>query len=151
MCSDDGAVDHVSPGVTFYYLGQCFEHRVEHPGLHPSAVAAKHAVPLAVLIGQVTPLRPCPGNPHHAFEIAPIISRRSAPATTLRGQQRTDDRPFLVRHANAFAQHCLQNAVLNQLPSPLSTFVHGTEHYWFIMEWLKKWRNANTSDRLWVG
>lgn len=123
MCPDHGAVDHVCGGVALYQFGQRFEHRVEHAGRDPAPVSAENAVPLAIFIRQMTLLRTRAGNPHHTFEIQPVVLRRAATATTLRRQQRADDRPFVVRQTNPLAQRCLQKSALNQSASPLSTFV----------------------------
>ena len=79
MCPDYRTVDHVSGRVSLHHFRQCFEHCVEHTGLHPSSVAAKDAVPFAIFVGQVPPLRPRPRHPHHAFVVEPVILRRSAP------------------------------------------------------------------------
>jgi hypothetical protein len=84
MCPDHGAVDHVGGGISFHHFRQRFEHRVEHAGRHPSSITPENAVPLAIFIGQVSPLRSRSGNPHHALEIPPIILRRSATATMFR-------------------------------------------------------------------
>ncbi len=84
MCPDHGAVDHVGGGVSLRQFRQRFEHRVEHAGLDPSSVAAEDAVPLAIFVGQLTPLRARPRHPHHAFKIQPVILRRTAAPTSLR-------------------------------------------------------------------
>lgn len=126
MCPDYGAVDHVRSGVPLYHFRQRFEYRVEHPRRHPSPITPKHAVPLAIFIGKVPPLRPCPSNPHHAFEIQPVILRRAAAATLLRRQKCADNRPFLVQKPNTIAQRGLQKSELNQSERPLSTVVHET-------------------------
>lgn len=126
MCSDDGAVDHVGGGVSLHHFSQRFEHRVEHTGRHPSPIAAENAVPLAIFVRQVPPLRACSGDPHHSLKIQPVILRRAASATALRRQQRANDRPFLVRKPDPLAQRRLQKLALNQPASPLSTFVHET-------------------------
>ncbi|GFE98145.1 hypothetical protein DmGdi_32180 [Gluconobacter sp. Gdi] len=76
MCPDHGAVDHVGGGVALHYFSQRFQHRVEHASCNPAPIAAEHAVPLAVFVWQVSPLRACPRNPHHAFEIEAVILRR---------------------------------------------------------------------------
>lgn len=124
MCPDNGAIDHVGGGIAFHHLGERFEQRIEHPRRDPSSVSAEDAVPLAIFIRQMTPLRPGSGHPHHAFEIALIILRRTAPSTPLCWQQRPDQCPFLVRYPNPLAQRCLQKTALNQRPSLASSFVH---------------------------
>ena len=126
MRPDDGAVDHVGASVSLDHLGQGLKHRVEHPGRDPTPVAAEDAVPLAVFIRQVTPLRSRARHPHHAFEIAAIVLRRAAPTSTLGRQQRSDQPPFLIRQPDPLAQRCLQMAALNQIGIPQSTFVHAT-------------------------
>ncbi len=78
MCSDNGAVDHVGASIPFDQFGKGFEQCLEHAGLDPSSVTAKDAVPLAVFIGQVSPLRAGAGHPHHGLEIAPVVLRRTA-------------------------------------------------------------------------
>jgi len=124
MCPDHRAVDHVGGWVAPRQFGQRLEHGIEHAGRDPSSIAPEHAVPLAILIRQVPPLRARPRDPHHAFEIGAVILRRAASTTTLRRQQRPDHFPLFVRNANPLAQGCLQKTALNQGPSPQSSFVH---------------------------
>ena len=126
MCPDHRAVDHVGGRVAPRQFGQRFEHGIEHTGRDPSSIAPEHAVPLAILVRQMPPLRAGPRDPHHAFKIAAIILRRAASATMLRRQKRSDHFPFLVCNANPLAQGCLQKTALNQAQSLLSTFVHET-------------------------
>lgn len=114
MRPDDGGVDHVGAGISLDHLGQRFEHGIEHARFDPSSVAAEHAVPLAIVVGQVPPLRPRPRHPHHALEIEPVVVGRSTSAPALRRQQWPDQRPFLVRQSNALAQGFLQKEALNQ-------------------------------------
>ena len=126
MCPDHSAIDHVGGGIAPCQLGQRLEHGIEHAGRDPSSIATEHAVPLAILVGQMPPLRAGPRDPHHAFEIGAIILRRAASTTMLRRQQRPDHFPLFVRNANPLAQGCLQKSALNQGPSPQSSFVHET-------------------------
>ena len=126
MCPDHGAIDHVGGSVAPRQFGQRLEHGIEHAGCDPSSIAPEHAVPLAILIRQVPPLRAGPRDPDHAFEIAAVILCRAASTTMLRRQKRPDHFPFLVRNANPLAQDCLQKPALNQRPSPQSSFVHET-------------------------
>jgi hypothetical protein len=124
MCPDNGAVDHVGAPIPLDHLPQRFEHRLEHASLNPALVTAKDAVPLAVFIGQVSPLCARARHPHHALEIAPVVLGRTAAPTSFSGQQWPDQRPFFVRHTNPFAQGCLQKEALNQNQIQQSTFVH---------------------------
>lgn len=89
-----------------------------------AALVAEDAVPLAILIRQMTPLRARARHPHHAFEIAPIVLCRPTATPSFSRQKWADQRPLLVRHTNPFAQGCLQIAALNQNRIPQSTFVH---------------------------
>ena len=86
MCPDHGAIDHVGGRFTSRQLGQRLEHGIEYAGGDPSSVAPEHTVPLAILVGQMPPLRTRPRNPHHAFEIETIILRGAATATAFRRQ-----------------------------------------------------------------
>lgn len=70
---------------------------------NPALIAAEHAVPLAIFVRQVAPLRAGPRYPHHALEIEAVILRRSAAATMLRRQKRADDSPLVVRQTNPLA------------------------------------------------
>ena len=124
MCPDYGAVDHVGASVPLDHLRQRFEHRFEHAGLDPPSIAAEDAVPLAVFIWQVSPLRTGARHPHHAFEIPSIVLSRTATAPPFSRKKRTDQSPFLVRQTKPFAQGSLQMEALNQNPIPQSTFVH---------------------------
>jgi hypothetical protein len=83
MCPDDGAVDHVGASIPFDEFGQSFEHRLEHAGLDPSSVTAEDAVPFAVFVRQMPPLRSGARHPHHALEIAPIVLRWPTAASSL--------------------------------------------------------------------
>lgn len=103
MCPDNGAVDHVGASVPLDQLGQRFEHSLEHTGLDPSPISAKDAVPFAVFVGQLPPLRSGARHPHHALEIPSIVLRRAAAAPSFSRQKRTDQRPLIVRQANPFA------------------------------------------------
>ena len=80
MCPDDGAVDHIGASVPFNEFGQSFEHRLEHAGLDPSSVTAEDAVPFAVFVRQMPPLRSGARHPHHTFEISTIVLGRAASA-----------------------------------------------------------------------
>jgi hypothetical protein len=110
MCPDHRAIDHVGGGVAPRQLGQRLEHRIEHAGRDPSSIAPEDAVPLAMLIGKMLPLRAGPGDPRHALEVAAVILRRSATATALRRQQRPDQRPFFIRYPNPLAQGRLESS-----------------------------------------
>lgn len=124
MCPDNRAVDHVGASISIDHLCQRFEHCLEHAGLDPASISAEDAVPLAVFIRQVSPLRAGARHPHHAFEIPSVVLSRAASAPSFSRKKRTDQRPFLVRQTNPFAQGCLQIEALNQNPIPQSTFVH---------------------------
>ena len=126
MCPDHGAIDHVGGCVAPRQFRQRLQHGIEHAGRNPSSIAPENAVPLAILIRQVTPLRSGPRDPHHAFEIGAVVLRRTAATTPLRWQQRPDHFPLFVRNANPLAQGCLQKPALNQGPSPQSSFVNET-------------------------
>jgi len=104
MCPDHGAIDHVGSTIPTRHFRQGFEHRIEHPGFHPSSVAPEHAVPLAIFIGKMPPLGARSRHPHHAFKIEPIVPGRTATPSSLRWQQRPDQRPFFVRYSNPLAQ-----------------------------------------------
>ncbi len=73
---DDGAVDHVGTSIPFHQFGQCLKHCLENTGLDPASISTKDAVPLAVFIRQMPPLRSCARHPQHAFEITPIVLSR---------------------------------------------------------------------------
>lgn len=124
MCPDNGAVDHVGASIPLNHLCQRFEHGLEHTGLDPASISAEDAVPLAVFVGQMSPLCAGARHPHHAFEISSIVLRRAATAPAFSRKKRTDQRPFLLRQTNPFAQACLQIEALNQKQIPQSTFVH---------------------------
>jgi hypothetical protein len=96
MCPDNGAIDHVSGRIATRQFRQRFEHCIEHASLNPSSVAAKNAVPFAIFIGQMPPLRTRPRHPHHAFVVTPVILRRTATPASLRGQQWPDQCPLIV-------------------------------------------------------
>ena len=89
MCPDQRAIDHVGGGIASRQFGQRLEHRIEHAGRDPSSVASENAVPLAIFIRQMPPLRSGSRDPHHAFEIEAVVLCTTAPATALRQQQRT--------------------------------------------------------------
>lgn len=115
MCPDNGAIDHVGASIPLDQFNQSFKHCFEHTGLDPASISAEDAIPLAVFIRQVSPLRTrTRHHPHHAFEIAPIVLSRAASASLLGGKKRADQRPFLVRQTDPFAQGYLQMKALNQ-------------------------------------
>ena len=126
MCPDHRAVDHVGGRVAPRQFGQRLEHGIEHAGRDPSSIAPEDAVPLAILVRQVSPLRAGSRNPHHAFKIATVILCRATATTTLRRQKQPDHFPFLVSNADPLAQDCFQKLALNQRPSPQASYVHET-------------------------
>ena len=105
MRSDDGAVDHIGRALSLDQLSQALQEGVEDPKLRPAPEPAEHAVPLAVSLRQLSPLRARAGHPQHAFEEAPVVMRRPSPTPALRRQQRSDDCPLFVRHPNPLAQN----------------------------------------------
>ena len=113
MCPDHSAIDHVGGGIAPCQLGQRLEHGIEHARRDPSSIAPEDAVPLAILVRQVSPLRAGSRDPHHAFKIGTVILRWSTSTTMLGRQQRPDHFPFLVCHADPLAQGCLQKPALN--------------------------------------
>ena len=90
MRPDHGAIDHVGGAIATCHFRESFEHRIEHPGFHPSSVAPEHAVPFALFIGKVAPLGTCPRHPHHAFKIESVVLGWSTPPASLRRQQWPD-------------------------------------------------------------
>ena len=124
MRPDYRAVDHVGARIALYHLGQRLQQSIEHAGLDPAPIAPEHAVPLAIFVRQQPPLRTRARHPHHALEIAPVVASGSTATTMLGWQQGADQRPFLVRYPDPFAQSRLQKTALNQLTSLRSSFVH---------------------------
>ena len=114
MCPNHRAVDHVGGSIASRQFGQRLKHGIEHSGCDPSSVAPEDAVPLAILIRQMSPLRTSPRNPHHTFEIETVILGRATSAPALRRQQWPDHFPFFVRNTDPFAQGYLQKPALNQ-------------------------------------
>lgn len=88
-------MDHVGGCVAPRQFRQRLQHGIEHAGRDPSSIAPEHAVPLAILVRQVSPLRTGPRDPHHAFEIGAVILRRTAATTPLRTAIRL---PNLLSH-----------------------------------------------------
>src|SRR5690606_640805 len=106
------------------HLGQGVKQGVEHPSLNPAPIAAEDAVPLAIFVRQLPPLRTRPRHPHHTLEKRAIVTSRPAAAPPLRWQQRPDQIPLLIRKTNPLAQRCPQKAALNQSRDTQSSFVH---------------------------
>ncbi|EAU40989.1 hypothetical protein FP2506_14534 [Fulvimarina pelagi HTCC2506] len=73
MSAHDSGIDHVGRSLSIRHLRQRFEHRIEQAGFEPKAITPEDAVPFAVFIGQMPPLRPGPGKPPHAFEETAVI------------------------------------------------------------------------------
>src|SRR3546814_18114294 len=117
MRPDDRAVDHVGARVPFDHLGERLQHGVEHSGRHPATIPPEHAVPLAVLVGQVPPQRPRPRHPDHALEIAPVVASRTASSTALSRKQRPDQCPLVLRYSNPLAQRRHHKTALNKTKS----------------------------------
>ena len=67
MRPDNCAVDHVGASIPLDQFSQSFKHCFEHAGLDPASISAEDAVPFAVFIRQVSPLRSRTRHPHHAF------------------------------------------------------------------------------------
>lgn len=57
MGPDNCAVDHVGASIPLDQVSQSFEHCFEHAGFDPPSISTEDAVPLAVFIRQVSPLR----------------------------------------------------------------------------------------------
>jgi hypothetical protein len=87
VCADDGAVDRVGASIPFGQLGQLFEHCIEHARLDSSSISTEDAVPLAVFVGEMAPLRSRARHPHHAFEIASILLGRAAATSSSAGRR----------------------------------------------------------------
>src|SRR3546814_16881290 len=121
MCPDHGAIDHVGSDIAPCQFGQRLEHGIEHAGRDPSSIPPEDAVPLAILVRQMPPLRTGPGNPPHALEIAAIILCRAAATAALSRQQRPDTRPLLIRYTDPPANSSLKQVALHQTPTPRSS------------------------------
>ncbi len=129
MRPDDRRIHHVGASFSLDQLAERFEQRVEDTGLDPAPEAAENAVPLAVFVRQMTPLRSRPSDPQYALKIKPVVLRRPTPSPTFRRKQWSDNRPFLVRHPDPLAQDhtSLQDVALNQTSADLGIpFVHET-------------------------
>jgi hypothetical protein len=83
MCPDDRTVDHVGPAIAFHRTGQRFQHGVEHIRRRPATVAAEHAVPLAIFLRQMPPLRTRPRDPHHALEEGAVVTSGTTATSAL--------------------------------------------------------------------
>ena len=128
MRPGDGAVDHVPASIRLGEFAQRLQHRIPDAGERPTPEPLIDAVPFAIFVRQMAPLRSGSCNPQHALEIAPIVVCRAATPTPLRWQQRRDQRPFRVGNPDPFVQHRTshQDAVLNQTRILLSSFVNRT-------------------------
>jgi hypothetical protein len=97
---DDAAVDHGVFEVGVF--GQGSEHTIECVSVDPSAKSLEDRVPLAELIGQVTPRAARPGNPQHRLDEQSRVRAGATgvafPAKAVRG----NERPLRVgqRHAD---------------------------------------------------
>jgi len=60
----DAVGNHVGGGIASRQFGQRLKHRIEHAGRDPFSLASENAVPLAIFIGQMPPLRSGSRNPH---------------------------------------------------------------------------------------
>src|SRR3546814_3299430 len=100
MCPDHGAIDHVGSDIAPCQFGQRLENGIEHAGRDPSSIPPEDAVPLAILVRPMPPLRTGPGNPHHALEIAAIILFRAAATAALPRQQPPEPPQLPNRHTD---------------------------------------------------
>lgn len=105
MRPDDDAVDHVGRALSTRHLGQSLEQGIEYADLNPAPIAAEDAIPLAIFVRQVSPLRAGPRHPHYAFEEQAVVTGRTAASPSLRRQQQPDQRPLLVGKSDPLAQH----------------------------------------------
>lgn len=78
MRPDRGAIDHVGAGVALHRLGEHLQHSIENAGFDPPAAPAEHAVLLAILFRQLTPLRAIHNMPSKYGRLSPA-GRQSRP------------------------------------------------------------------------
>ena len=76
MCPDHGAIDHIGGCVAPCQSGQRLEDDIEQAGRAPSSITPEDAVPLAILVRQVSPLHTGSRDPHHAFKMGAVILGR---------------------------------------------------------------------------
>ena len=81
MRPDDGTINHIGGDRAPGEFRQRLKHRIEYAGRDPSSVSPENAVPFSVFIRQMTPLRARPRDPHHTFEVAPVILRWATTTT----------------------------------------------------------------------
>ena len=123
---DYRAVDHVGGNIALDHGGERLQHGFEHTRPNPAAIPPEHAVPLAVPVWQMPPLRARPRHPHHAFKIWPVFARGAAASPPLRGQQWTDQRPLIIGNPDPLAQRRLQK---DSLESTVQTRVNLCPRY----------------------
>ena len=77
MCPDDRAINHLDGGVAAA-VGKRLEHQVPKPAQRPASELAVNGVPIAKLLGQVTPRRAGPRDPEHRIKRPAMIPWRAA-------------------------------------------------------------------------
>src|SRR5262249_61831062 len=87
----------ITVATTAQHLREHVGHRRPDAGLLPSTVATIHTVPLSAAARHLTPGRLTAEVPHDAVDHQAVVARRPSFATTLRRQERLDQRPFRTR------------------------------------------------------
>src|SRR5262245_57958558 len=95
MCADDGGVDDEMFAVRTFT--QLIEDTLPNALLRPSSKALELAVPVAEIVGQVTPGRACSVDPQNGFNEAAIVLAAPTLVACLARTQLLDARPLRVR------------------------------------------------------
>jgi hypothetical protein len=96
MCPDDGTIDHLDGGVS-PAISKRFEHQVPKPAQRPASELAVHRVPIAKLLGQISPRRTGSRDPEHRIKRPAMVPRWAASQGTGLYDEGLKTLPFCVR------------------------------------------------------
>jgi hypothetical protein len=74
---DHRAIDHLD-GIVAAAISESFQHQVPQAASRPAPELSVHGVPVAQLLGQVTPGRTRAGDPENPVQRAPMVARGTA-------------------------------------------------------------------------
>ena len=96
MCPDDRAINHLDGGVAAA-VGKRLEHQVPKPAQRPASELAVNGVPVAKLLGQITPRRASPRDPEYRIQRPAMIPRWAASQGAGLHHKRLKAQPLCIR------------------------------------------------------
>jgi len=113
MGADDRRIDKEVAGQGARPGLEMFPEPTPDAAPFPAAKAVIHRVPLAKVLGQVAPWRPCPGEIEHGLDKEPIAEHRWAAGAGFEGSEDGGQLgPRLVREQQTYRHHISSSSVV---------------------------------------